>query len=134
MLSTIGFAANEQSRFWHEALVHAGVTTIVETPIGTFCTKVVQAWVVVIAKTEDPLCYALWLASLDAPIVVITQRTSAVQRLAPRLPKLAFICHPLRAELDLATLLVLATRRTGGVCVVNAPRFHSVISSVQTSR
>jgi len=134
MLSTIGFAANEQPGFWREALVQAGVTTIVETPIGDLCAKAVQAWVVVLAKTDDPTTHSCWLRSLNAPIIVITQRTSALQRLAPQLPKLAFICHPLRAELDLATFLVLATRRTGGVSVMNAPRFYTVMPGVQTCR
>lgn len=132
MLSTIGFAASEQPHFWREALVRAGVTTIVETPIGACSTRAVQAWVVVMAKTDDPVCYLSWLRNLNAPIVMITQRTNAMQRLAPQLPKLAFICHPLRAELDLGTFLVLATRRTGGVSVVSAPQFHAVLPGIHS--
>lgn len=133
MFSTIGLCANDQSHFWRESLLDAGVTTIVDTKLGGTCTQSVNAWVVVMGLNDDPLDYAYWIRSLSAAVIVITPRTVTMQNLARQLPKVAFVCHPLRAELGFATLLLLTTRRTGGCSVMHAPLVRAVLTGVQPS-
>lgn len=132
MLSAIGFATNERRSLSHNLLTRMPKVMITEVPLGDDCFAFVDAWVVALDKSDDPINHLFWLRRLNAPIVIITQRTSATLRLAPQIPKLTFICHPLRLEnaKGLNNLLTLATRRTGGVSVMNAPRMNVITSGV----
>jgi hypothetical protein len=121
-LETIGICAQKNYHFWLEAVRDCMPKQIVSV---SFYEDVQQShvdvWLVVPDKTINPIHYAFWLHSLRAPIVVVTPHTEPARRVTSALSYLSMICHPLQAQHDLHSLLYLASRRTGGICVVNAP-------------
>lgn len=121
-MRTIGFAANSNYMFWRDALSNVDGTQILDLLVGSPATDSVCMWFIVLAKTDNVLKLGFWLRSLRAPIVLVTPNTLVAQQLAPQVPKLAFVCHPICAAADLPTLMLLTTRRTGGSQVLHVPR------------
>lgn len=123
MFNSIGFTAQKDRDFWLGALQNCEPQQIIEAPFGGAVPQTpVEAWLVAPDKSVHPDVYGVWLRSLNAPILLITPHTNAAFRLADAIPYLAFICHPLQAGYDIHDLLYLASYRTSGVHVVDAPQ------------
>lgn len=126
MLNTIGLAVRKDRGFWLGELRSYNPPRIVEAPFGGEVPQTpVEAWLVV-PGSINYAAYGRWLRTLRAPIVLITTQTQAAAQLAPAIPSLALICHPLQAGYNLLDLLFLASRRTAGVRVIDAPRERRV--------
>ncbi|MBK9943237.1 MAG: hypothetical protein U0Z44_05890 [Kouleothrix sp.] len=132
MLNTIGIAAHPERSFWLDALQRCRPQRIVEIGFGASAPSVaVDAWLVAAGKSHDPKRYAEWLRSLPAPIVLVTQQVGAARPLVHSVPKLAIICHPLRAECELHDMLFLAAHRSAGAWVLDASQqWRSTLRSV----
>ncbi len=124
-MTTVAFAAATQPTLWRDALRQMPQTTIVDVAPGQESPVAVHAWIIVPSRADDLVSYAFWLKQRTAPIILITPLIAVALRLASTLPKLAYVCHPVRAERDLATVLLLACCWTGGTHVLRAPHVSS---------
>ncbi|MBC8077829.1 MAG: hypothetical protein H7Y32_17265 [Chloroflexales bacterium] len=123
MLGTIGFAAAPDQQLWREALYACQPDKIIDTPYGnTPPHSPVSVWLLVPPRAADLASLAALLRLYSAPLVVITTQLKPLVRKARSIPALAFLCHPIRAELALWDVLFLAGQRTGGVRVLEAPK------------
>ena len=116
--------ANQQAHEWRDMLgAHGHTVTMLslETPPPS---SDVDAYVVLNQEPADLLSYRFWLATLNAPIILITTALPPAQSLCRRFPLLRLVCHPTRAAPMLGDVLEMACEVRAGAIVLG-PLIHT---------
>lgn len=115
MYPTIGLTCtSDVQQLWSDQLHQAGYSPRM-LPLFGAPARSFQAvgYVVEVQPGSAPGKYGGWLASLHAPLILVTSRPAAARGWAADLPHLALVVHPTHADHHLADLVSMALHSAG---------------------